>query len=157
MKHLLYSSALAAAEYGITKDKEMAVASLLAGVLVDVDHIMEYKDYIGHRRWNWKEFGSGVYFNKKNSVKVVFHSWEVAILLWWITLRKVSNMEQRFQSVVMGISTGYTLHLALDFWGNNLNKWGYFWLYRYVKCWEQDMLLNKKEKKNENFDCDTDI
>ncbi len=140
IKHLKYSIALAAG-LGITSKKwGVALGGFASGVLVDVDHLIEYGSYCKDSRitWDWEEFFSGAYFNKKRTTKVIFHSWEAAILMWmavWMT------HGVRRKNILYGIASGYTLHLTLDEIGNNLNHLGYFELYRYLVGWKQEKLL----------------
>lgn len=140
MKHLISGSVLAGALYVAFKDKKKAAAGLLASVLVDVDHLLEYKDYCTKEQkdWDFKEFSSGRYFDKKKTVKVIFHSWEIAALGW---LHFIQLKNRNKDNVFLGIISGYTLHLLLDQIGNNLNGKGYFLLYRWRCGWKQSKLL----------------
>lgn len=140
IKHLKFSTVFAAGLWGVSKKWEVALGCLASGVLVDIDHLIEYGSYCMNNaaRWNWEEFFSGIYFNKKRTTKVIFHSWEAAIFMWMMVWR--THGFQR-KSILYGIASGYTLHLTLDQIGNNLNHLGYFELYRYLVDWEQEKLL----------------
>ena len=136
LQHLKYSTVAAGVLLFTTKSFKVAISCVAAGVLVDLDHLIEYKNYCGDD-WNWEEFSSGSYFNEKKTVKVVFHSWEAAVMMWSIVLTRDAV---RKKSVLYGIAVGYTLHLILDQIGNDLCFMGYFELYRWLVGWKQDKL-----------------
>lgn len=147
-KHLFYSGMLSTATYWLTRNKILSASCLLAGVLVDIDHLIEYGIYCDGK-WDMNEFASGSYFDKKQTVKIIFHSWEAALILgivslYWCCLRR--NMKKS-SSILCGITIGYFLHLILDSYGNNLNKWGYFLLFRKKHQWRQGKLLDYDTKK----------
>ncbi len=137
LHHLTYSSAAASVLLLTTKSPKIAVACLAAGVFVDLDHLIEYKNYCGDN-WKWEEFSSGSYFNTKGTVKVIFHSWEAAAVIWGIVLKKGLVRQKSF---LYGVAVGYILHLVLDQIGNNLNSMGYFELYRWIIGWKQEKLI----------------
>ena len=138
-RHLAYSAAAAGALYIHFRNLKMPVACMAAGVLVDMDHLIEYASYC-KGKWDWNEFASGSYFNTKGTVKVIFHSWEAAIILWSMILL---NDRLRKSGELRGIAVGYTLHLFLDQIGNNLNHLGYFVGYRRMVEWQQEKLIRK--------------
>lgn len=137
IKHLIYSTGVATMLMVHSKRKEVALACAATGVLVDLDHIIEYQDFC-HGKWDWEEFATGTYFDKKGTVKVIFHSWELAIILWGVI---IGNKKITKGSLLYGIAVGYTLHLILDQIGNNLNPKGYFEIYRWLVDWKQDKLI----------------
>lgn len=139
LQHLAYSTGVAAVLLATTKRPRVACACIASGVLVDLDHLIEYKNYC-RENWDWNEFSTGIYFNKKGTVKVIFHSWEAAAIMWGITLAKKGIKKN---SLLYGITVGYTLHLILDQIGNNLNLMAYFETYRWFVGWQQDRLANK--------------
>ena len=139
LQHLAYSTAAASVLLLTTKSPKIAMGCVASGVLVDLDHLIEYKNYCGNH-WGWEEFSTGVYFDKKGTVKVIFHSWEAASVLWSIVLARDGI---RKKSLLYGVAAGYTLHLILDQIGNHLNKMGYFELYRWFVDWQQDKLEAK--------------
>ena len=137
LRHLAYSTAAASVLLITTKSPKIAIGCVASGVLVDLDHLIEYKNYCGGH-WDWEEFSTGDYFNKKTTVKVIFHSWEAACVLWAIVL---AHDRIGKKGLLYGIAVGYTLHLILDQIGNNLNVMGYFELYRWFVDWQQDKLV----------------
>lgn len=140
LQHLAYSTAVAMALLVTTKSPKIAIGCVSSGVFVDLDHLIEYRNYCGND-WKWEEFSTGSYFDKKKTIKVIFHSWEAAAFLWGVVLLRDGI---RKKSLLYGVAVGYTLHLILDQIGNNLCSLGYFELYRWIVDWKQDMLQGKK-------------
>ena len=123
-----------------THELHAAAGCIIGSVIPDIDHIYEYKKYCDDFSVEpkIKEFSSGKYFDKKGTVYVFLHSWEIAVigLAYVFLLRpgKCNNM-------VKGLVVGYTSHMILDQIGNNLSGWSYFWLYRWWHDWKQKSLL----------------
>lgn len=141
MKHIVASTVLATSVYIGTKSLSGALTCVASGVLVDLDHIIEYGKYCFDykQKWSWKEFFSGTYFDVKETVYVVFHSWEVAVLLAILLIMKKNGDGY----MLFGAFMGYSLHLVLDQIGNNLKKFSYFELYRFKNKYEQTLLIKK--------------
>lgn len=138
LKHLIYSATAASVLLLETKSTKVAAGCLATGIFVDLDHLIEYYKYC-EGDWKWNEFLTGCYFDDKGTVKVIFHSWEMAAVMWCSILVKGKAKADR-QSPLYGIAVGYTLHLILDQIGNNLSGLGYFELYRWLVDWKQNKL-----------------
>lgn len=141
LRHLAYSTAAASALFATTRSLKAAVGCVAAGVLVDLDHLIEYRNYCGDD-WKWEEFSTGSYFDAKGTVKVIFHSWEAAAVMWGIVLTQNGI---RKNHLLYGITVGYTLHLVLDQIGNHMGKMGYFEVYRWLVGWQQSRLSEEKD------------
>lgn len=138
--HLLSGTILAALSLVRNQEADTAAGCLIGSVIPDVDHIYEYKKYCDDFSADpkIKEFGSGKYFDKKGTVYVLLHSWEIDIIsLGYVILRRPGKCN----NMVKGLVVGYTSHMILDQIGNNLSGWSYFWLYRWWHDWKQKSLL----------------
>lgn len=121
---------------------DTAIACLIGSAAPDIDHLIEYskycKDYSIEPKFD--EFISGTYFDKKGTVYVFLHSWEIAIIsLGYVFFRR----QGKCNKIIKGLVVGYTSHMILDQIGNNLSGLSYFWLYRWWHDWEQKCLLEK--------------
>lgn len=137
LQHIVFSTTAASVLLFTTKSPQIALGCVTAGVLVDLDHLIEYKNYCGDE-WKWEEFSTGSYFDAKGTIKVIFHSWEAVAAMWGIVLTRDGIRRKNF---LYGVAVGYTLHLILDQIGNNVNNKGYFELYRWFVDWQQDKLV----------------
>lgn len=137
IKHLVYSTALGVSLLAATKNPKTAVSCVIAGTMVDLDHLIEYGSYCHAfgEKWDMELFASGKYFDYKGTVKVIFHSWEIVILLFLYLFVK-----KKKAGIIYGLACGYTLHLILDTIGNHVNGKAYFEIYRWVHDWKQSAL-----------------
>ena len=121
--HLAVSSALGGALWMGLKSFPAGLACLLSGVLLDLDHLL---DYVYNHGWRLRP----MHFLKtfKNDILsriiILLHSWELAplaVLAVWRT---------GWTPVGIGLLTGALTHLALDQIFNRHNPWAYFLIYR---------------------------
>lgn len=145
LQHLAYSTAAATGLLFMTKSPKAAIGCIASGVFTDLDHLIEYKSYCGDD-WNWDEFSTGSYFEDKGTIKVIFHSWEIATAIWGMLYM---HGGVRRKNLLYGIAVGYTLHLVLDQIGNNMNHMGYFELYRYLNGWNLKKLVEADKGASE--------
>ena len=135
LRHLTCGAILGTAIMLSERDALKAVSCVCGATMCDIDHIIEYAKYCNdyNAKPSFAEWKSGEYFNTKGTVCVLFHSWEVCLLMWLLKGHTGSR-------IIDGLRIGYTSHLILDQIGNNLNKWSYFWLYRWWKDFNQPSL-----------------
>ncbi|NLB60486.1 MAG: hypothetical protein GX806_05400 [Lentisphaerae bacterium] len=100
-----------------------AGACFLAGVFVDLDHVLDYSLQYG-RRIRWRHliavFETGLFEN----IYIFLHAWEwilvMLVLLWLID----------WKPALLGLLIGFGTHLAMDQIGNRHQPWSYFLFYR---------------------------
>ncbi len=104
-----------------------ALGCFLAGVFVDLDHIIDY--YLAYGgRFRPRHLCYVFEFEAFNNILVLLHAWEwipVALLIVWLT---------DWQPVGLGLVIGFTIHLILDHLINNHSPWAYFISYRLAHC-----------------------
>jgi len=143
-RHIIASLTLGAALWFLTRSLYAGLLCFASGVLVDVDHIV---DYIIQHDWKSITF-KNIYEACEQTVKqkgdlkfkklyIILHSAEIALLLWLVTIY-TKNI------YLLGITSGYSLHLIMDFVGNPLRFPSLFMLYRSAKRFDTDKLLKKK-------------
>jgi hypothetical protein len=139
-EHLFISGVSAIAWYAVSNDLLTSLSLFGAGILPDTDHVLEYLAY-RKKEGNLREFLSGRYFEKKGTIYVLFHSMELLILLFLITLfMYLQNGNTWIWRFVASITTGYVLHLALDYIGNPIRPLGYFLINRIFLRWKLDKI-----------------
>lgn len=106
--HIALTVPVAAIFYGITKSWCGSMGVFITGVLVDVDHLLEYWHDRGIKL-NIPEFfkygNSGI--NTRHFI--VFHSYELLVIL--LLCMQISTLSYFF----FGLATGLLLHLILDY------------------------------------------
>ena len=141
--HVVLTSALSCFFYFSTGRLSQAVLCILGGVFIDTDHFI---DHFLHHGWRFglKDF---LYHSHLDSGKVyiVFHSWELIILLWGVSF---------MVSLLLPLAAGMTLHLAVDQVSCTRSKLFYFLAYRWYHGfrWETaapDLLLREKKEHGE--------
>ncbi|MEP7162799.1 MAG: hypothetical protein ABI747_03480 [Candidatus Moraniibacteriota bacterium] len=87
------------------------VAAFFGGVLIDLDHFIDYFMAFGIR-FNLKAFIEGHHFLKNDKIYVLFHGWEYTILLaggaWFF------RTDTGLQAAFFALSLGMLLHLLVD-------------------------------------------
>lgn len=113
--HAAASVVISGALFAISRSWELAVSSLISGVMIDTDHVIDY--WIAHGlRFDLKQFF--FYFderNFKNREKLFFllHGWE-----WLILLAAVAWLTE-WNLWFTGLLVGYGQHMILDELHNN--------------------------------------
>lgn len=134
--HIICSLTVSGIIYFLFKSSALFFISLTAGILIDVDHILDY--YIQE----------GVTLKLKNIYRwcsetrlrflfIFFHSFEL-ILLFWLAISKFG----------LGIfwtafAIGLTQHLLLDIFFNPLYSYSYLLSYRIFRGFKKDYFFRK--------------
>jgi hypothetical protein len=111
--HAAISIAIGGALWGITKSPYSFVAATLTGVMIDMDHLVEYY------RWFVKEDNTRVYY--------FLHSYELVVPVF------LAGYFSGWDPVVLGVSFAFLGHLLTDQLVNPMAPLGYFFTYRLMK------------------------
>lgn len=125
-QHAAASTLVAGGLFVISGSWQMAAASLVSGVLVDVDHTVEYAVEHGIS-WDFKRFLHLVYEAKYKRVFYLLHGWE------WLAVGLIAVSATGWTAWGSGLLVGYGQHLLLDQFGNR----GTFWSYSLLWRWKQ--------------------
>lgn len=129
-RHIVVSLSLGAVVWAFTESLLAGVLCFLSGVLVDVDHLIEYVFHCGWKGFNLKEIyrtckgmaereGKGGF----EKIYLLFHAVEIAVLLW-IAFAFIKNI------YLFSFALGYTVHLSMDAAVNTLKPRAYFVSFR---------------------------
>ena len=142
--HVVVSFSIGLTLWFFTKSVYAGLLCFFSGVLVDVDHVVEY---IIHHKWKTltvktvyqasKETGrqEGDYRFKR--LYLIFHSLELVITFWALTVI-TKNL------YMLAITLGYSSHIILDATTNPLSWYSYFILRRLKNKFDTDKLVDKK-------------
>jgi membrane-bound metal-dependent hydrolase YbcI (DUF457 family) len=124
LRHHIAASTLAAtAVYAVSDSAAMAVVTLLSGILVDCDHVIDY--LVLHRPpHSMKDMFEKFYASRLTHVLVVLHSWELLAII------ACAALATGWHPVLTGLFIGLGHHLLLDQIFNNVRPLGYFLSYR---------------------------
>jgi hypothetical protein len=115
--------------YLLSQSMEVSIITFLSGVLIDLDHVLDFLVFSGEK-FTLKKFLSWCDEGRWERVSLIFHSYEVYLILAIITYYFPNN-------ILLGLTYGIGFHLLLDqIWnchicnGLRLFHWFYFLTYR---------------------------
>lgn len=146
-KHVVASVVVSALVWWWLRSSAAALACFLAGVFIDLDHIVDFI-YNNRRHLKFHRFFKAFEFEILENIFVFLHSWEFALV--WLAL--LLSLPEVRQPVVLGLFVGFVTHLALDNLFNRHSRWAYFLFYRlrhgfagkyYYGAWEYRKRLKR--------------
>lgn len=148
--HTASSIILAVVLYYFSHSLGLLFSTLLAGIFIDLDHLIDFWKSKPQNPFSIKEFlRPRGYMKQNHKAFVPLHSYELIAILWLLAFRTHWN------PILIGLSSGFTLHLILDDIGNDLKTFSYFIVYRIAKKfqvlkegegWETPTLMNPLKK-----------
>ena len=138
--HVASSALIAGILYLYFKSWGMALSCLLSGILIDIDHIVDYIKAVG-LPFNFMKLYNTVY--SKNTIRwnLVLHSWELIFLILiiaWLT---------NWNPWITGILIGFSHHLILDMVFNGIKFRTYFSTWKLKKQFERETVFPGLAKK----------
>ena len=122
-QHITISLFFSAFLFAISKSWIISTSSFVSGFLIDIDHVLDY--FWGFRkRFRVKEFFDDHYNGEILFIMVIFHSWELLVLL------SICVLTISWNPWIIGITIGLTQHVVLDQIFNKPNKWWFFFFWR---------------------------
>ena len=132
--HIIISAGAGAALAQWIHSPEAGFACFLGGVLIDLDHPIDY--YIGRKKIpsTIAEIMDFYHPRQKGKLHILFHSYELFVMLW------VATYFLKLGGIWLGLLSGATLHLICDQIYNPLKPLGYFFTFRLVSGFEKRKL-----------------
>jgi membrane-bound metal-dependent hydrolase YbcI (DUF457 family) len=90
-----------------TKSVKSLIVLFAAGILIDIDHLIDYFAYYG-MQINALDFISADYFKYSGLAIVPFHGWE------WVIITLLLAYKRGWKSVFTPIALGLLTHLIVD-------------------------------------------
>lgn len=142
-RHIAVSFSLGLALWFFTKSFPAAILCFISGIFMDLDHIIEYLIQYGLKDFTLRNvYNVSINTPKRHleqrfkKLYLVFHSWEIAILLIFLAAY-TKNI------YVFAFAAGYFIHLVMDYLGNELYCPSYFIIYRAMKKFDTDKLIEE--------------
>lgn len=138
MGHIITSAGVGLATYHRYKSPGAAIASFMAGWLIDLDHVI---DYVKAHGWklNWSHVNEAKHEHYSGKLYLLLHSYEL-VALFFLLFRNPAKHPYR-----VGITLSLLTHLLLDQKCNPSRKAGtYFLAHRIRKRFEVRHLLHQK-------------
>ena len=115
--------------YLVSGDAASAVACCIAGIFLDLDHIIDYL-YHSNFKFTVKGFFHTCEGYRLKRFFLFLHSYEILILLWLIFLLRGRDR------ILLGVNIGYTAHLITDQFANATLPFTYFFTFRLLKAFK---------------------
>ena len=123
-RHIAASAVTSVAFLAVTKSWPGALACFASGILIDLDHLLDF--YIRRKKmcWDINELHDFCSNDMTGRLYLIFHSYELVIFLWWLVFYLNASL------VWLGFVFGLIAHLLLDQIFNPVYPWAYFMFYR---------------------------
>jgi dolichol kinase len=114
-----------------------AVVSFLAGVLIDLDHLIDF--YTNHRfTLSIKRIYCACLRLRCKRLYIVLHSYELIALLW------VAIYAFSLSDIWKAAAIGFTQHIIFDQITNPMTPYGYFITYRILNRFNRDIIIKRQ-------------
>jgi hypothetical protein len=122
--HVIVSAGLGALFWAKSRDVRTLAISIIFGVLVDLDHLLDYMYAEKRLIFDLKEFMATGYWRKSGRIFLLFHAFEYLPLVYvvWHALKG--------RKWAVAATAAMSSHVVADHLVNDLKPWGYFILYR---------------------------
>lgn len=133
--HAIASLGCSVIFYLIFKSFLYSVVCFLAGILVDLDHVVDYVRCTG---WNLniKYFFQFVYGIHYDHLTILFHAWEFSVLFVIMIVLTGGNL------LVLAVGIGFIQHLIFDQCTNPIKPFAYFITYRLKHKFSKECILS---------------
>ena len=117
----------------------MSAASLVTGILIDIDHIVDY--LIAHGlRIDIKDFFKFFYEERYRKITLILHGWE------WLLILGLAAWLTDWNLWITGALIGWGQHMVFDKIINISNFRSYSLIWRWHRGFNPDKLLLKNRK-----------
>jgi hypothetical protein len=122
-QHVVLSVTFAGILLAVFRSWEMAVASLVPGIFLDTDHVL---DFLVQRRekFTLRGFFEVIYRRELPRCYLALHAWE------WLCLFGIIVWASGGNAWLLGLYLGWSHHMIADQLFNDAKWWSYFFLGR---------------------------
>jgi len=124
-KHIIASGATSLFFYALTNSWTGSVACFFGGIVIDVDHLLDF--YCDKKRmcWSLKEMNRFCLDERHGKMYMVFHSYELLVVLWVVLV-----VVLHFEPIAFGFVFGMSARILFDQFTNAVYPLAYFWFCR---------------------------
>lgn len=138
--HIVVSGVISAFVWAYFKSFGCAFVSFAAGVLIDLDHIIDY--YASHGfTLNFRDVYYACAEMRLGRLFLVLHSYELLAFLW------VSIYALSMTDIWKALAIGLTQHVVLDQFTNPVRPKAYFLIYRAMRGFDARRVLRQSKEK----------
>jgi membrane-bound metal-dependent hydrolase YbcI (DUF457 family) len=134
--HVLVSAGLGSLFWAKSRDPRTMALSLAFGVLVDLDHFIDYWYFKRHISFDLQEFLHSRYWEGSKRLFILFHAFEYLplVFLFW--------QAWKGRRWAVAATAAMSSHVLADHFINELRPFGYFIVYRAAKGFRSEELID---------------
>jgi len=134
--HVIVSAGLGAIFWAKSRDPRTLLLSLVFGVLVDLDHFVDYWYAEGRLRFDLRTFLAARYWRRSGRIFILFHAFEYLplLFLFW--------QGYKGRKWAIAATAAMSSHVLADHFINELKPLGYFLLYRLAHGFRSEEILD---------------
>ncbi len=136
--HTALSLAGSGVVYLFSNSLGAALAFLLSGIFIDLDHFLEYFYYFGFKGFSVRRFFRAAEEHVYRKFFLFLHSYELALVFWILSLVVIRS------PWTWGFSLGFTLHIVADHFYNPCRPATYFFSFRLWHRFEGERLFPRE-------------
>jgi hypothetical protein len=145
--HATVSTIVSAVLFTLFRSWPLTMSSLLIGIFVDLDHVVDFVFRHGIR-FNVRQFFRASYQRQYKYAVLIFHGWE------WLGVLVLVSFLSNANPWIVGLLVGYTHHLILDQVGNRPETWGYSFVWRMQHGFLFDVVFPLRKWRYESLEGD---
>ncbi len=141
--HTAFSIIISAITYMIFKSWGIAIVSLISGIFIDLDHLLDYFVEYG---WPLK-IKKFFYVFEEGQISRAFlllHGWE------WLILLAVTSWSTNWNPWITGMLIGFGQHMLIDKTFNGISFKSYSLLWRWKNGFHRDSFFENTKGPNYN-------
>lgn len=140
--HAVVSIGLAAGVWSYLNSPSAAIACVVCGVFIDIDHHLDYWIDQGKFPWRYKDLAEYCPEVNRGKLYLIFHSWELLTLYWMVVYFL------RLKGIWLGAAVGVSVHMICDQIVNPFKPLGYFTWYRMKHQFSRRKIFTEDYIKN---------
>ena len=140
--HIAVSSFVSGILYVFFKSWSLTIASFLSGILLDLDHYIDYVFECGSP-FQVKRFFHYIYEEKLEKIYLILHGWE------WSVILLLTGWMMDWNHWIVGITIGYGHHMVFDaIFNRHWPVLGYSLLWRWKRDFVSEQVRPRKSELN---------
>jgi hypothetical protein len=137
--HIAASTVISGILYAVFNSWAMSASSFVTGILIDIDHIVDYS--IAHGlRIDIKDFFKFFYEERYRRITLILHGWE------WLLILVIAAWLVDWNLWVTGALIGWSQHMFFDKIYNISNFSSYSLLWRFYRGFNSDNILLRNRR-----------
>ncbi len=136
--HVAVSAGVSLGFQAIFQSWPATLGCFLSGVLIDLDHYLEYYIFKKSFPYKYKHLLRFCYYGKDSKIYLIFHGYEYLMILWIV----ISFFH--LSLLPIGIAVGLTVHIFFDQFTNPVKPLFYFLTFRIYHHFEKTKILTKE-------------